>query len=62
MDQDESSTPGRPLTFSGKNNKNKISILTIFVDQISKKIFAEFQQTTSADDTLKSKVRMEMDA
>ena len=62
MDQAESSTPGRPLTYSGKNNKNKMFIVTVFVDHISKKVFVEFQQSTSASDTLKSKARMEMDA
>ena len=36
IDQSESSTPGRPLTFSGKNTKIKIHIITIFVDQASK--------------------------
>ena len=30
MDQVQSSTPGRPLTYSGKNNKKKIFYVTIF--------------------------------
>ena len=62
MDQAESSTPGRPLTFSGKNNPEKVFIITIFVDHISKKVFVEFQHTTSSQETLKSKARMEMEA
>ena len=37
MDQAESSTPGRTLTNSGKNNENKVFIITLFVDSISKK-------------------------
>ena len=36
MDQAETSTPGSPLTYSGKNNKNKIFIATLFVHGISK--------------------------
>ena len=35
-DQAESTTPGRPMTASGKNNKNKIYYVTLFVDNISK--------------------------
>ena len=42
MDQAESSTPGRPLTNSGKNNKKKIFIVSLFVDSISKDFFCEF--------------------
>lgn len=57
-----SSTPGRPLTYSGNNNKKKIHIITLFVDHISKKIFAEFQQTTSSNETLISKQNMEREA
>ena len=53
MDQAESSTPGRPLNYSGRNNK--MFIITLFVDLISKKIFVEFQQTTSTNDTLENK-------
>ena len=41
-DQAQSSTPGRPLTYSGNNNKEKIFYVTIFVDSISKKVFCEF--------------------
>ena len=43
MNQAESSTPGRPLTYSGKHNTNiLLFIVTLFVDSISKKVFAEF--------------------
>ena len=45
MDQAQLSTPGRPLTYSGKNNKNKIFFVTIFVDSVSKKVFCEFQHS-----------------
>ena len=43
MDQSESPTPGRPPTHSGKNNnnKNKIFIVSLFVDSISKKVFCD---------------------
>ena len=62
MDQAESSTPGIPLTYSGRNNKNKIHIITVFVDQISKKYFVEFQHSTNAKETLSSKINMEREA
>ena len=62
MDQAESTTPGRPLTYSGQNNKNKIYFVTVFVDSISKKIFVEFQHTNNAKETLKSKHNMEREA
>ena len=39
MDQAQSSTPGRPLTFSGKNNAIKIFYVTVLIDSISKKVF-----------------------
>ena len=55
MDQAESSTPGRPLTHSGKNNKRKILVVSLFVDSISKKIFCEFQDSTGAEETIKAK-------
>ena len=38
MDQAQSSTPGRPLTYSCKNNKNKVFYVTIFEDSVSKKV------------------------
>ena len=50
------------LTYSGKNNKDKIFIVTLFVDSISKKIFIEFQHSTGAKETIDSKHRMERDA
>ena len=61
-DQAESTTPGRPMTASGKNNKNKIYYVTLFVDSISKKLFVEFQQSTDAKATIKSKHAVEKDA
>ena len=42
MDQAESSTPIIPLTYSGNNDKQKIFIVSMFVDSISKKLFCEF--------------------
>ena len=39
MDQAQSSTPGRPLTFSGKNNAIKIFFVTLFIDSISNTCF-----------------------
>ena len=55
MDQVESSTPGRPLIHSGKNNKdnkNKICIVPLFVESISKKLFCELKHSTSAEGTV----------
>ena len=49
MDQAEPSTPDRPLIYSGKKTKNKICIVTLFFDSISKKAFAEFQKSTGAE-------------
>ena len=54
MDQAESSAPGNPLTYSGKNNKNKICIVTLFVNSISRQFFAESQRSTGAKATLNS--------
>ena len=62
MDQAQMSTPGRPLTYSGKNNKNKIFFVIIFVDSVSKKVFCEFQHSADSDETLKAKRAMERDA
>ena len=58
-DQAESATPGRPMTISGYNNKTKISVFTLFIDSISKKIFVEFQSSTDAKQTLVGKHRLE---
>ena len=62
MDQAESSTPGRPLTYSGKTNTNKVSIITLFVDSISIKLFAESQENTGAKETLVAKYSIEREA
>ena len=59
MDQAESSTPGRSLTYSGKNNINKIFIVSMFVDSISEKVFREFQHSTSDEELISSKRRVE---
>ena len=59
MDQAESSTPSRPLTYSGKNNKDKIFIVSLFVDSISKKVFCDIQYSTGAEETVTSKQNME---
>ena len=45
-----------------KNNKNKIFIVTLFADSISKKVFAEFQRSTVAEETLNSEHSMEREA
>ena len=62
MDQAQSSTAGRPLTYSGNNSKKKIFFVTIFVDSISKKVFCEFQNSTGAKETIEAKRHMERDA
>ena len=55
MDQAVSSLPGLWLTASGKPSKKKCTTISIFVDSVSKKIFAEFQQGATAAETLHSK-------
>jgi hypothetical protein len=62
MDQAETNTPGRPMTLSGKNNQEKIKCFTLFVDSISKQIFAEFQTSTEASQTIAGKSRFEKHA
>ena len=62
MDQAQSSTPGRPLTYSGKNSKQKIFYVTVFVDSISKKVFVEFHNSTGAKEAIAAKHNMERDA
>ena len=61
-DQAETTQPGRPLTHSGRNNKIKIFVFTIYYDSISKKGFVEFQHSTSAAETIKGKTRVERKA
>jgi hypothetical protein len=61
-DQVDSSTPGRPLTYSGHNSEHKIKAVTIFVDTVSKKVFCEFQTSTNADETIQGKLAMEREA
>ena len=62
MDQAQSSTPGRPLTYIGKNSKQKIFYVTVFVDSISKKVFVEFHNSTGAKEAIAAKHNMERDA
>ena len=62
MDQAESTNPGRPLTHSGRNCKQKIHVVTIFIDSISKKVYAGFQRSTNAKETVNSKLEFEIDS
>ena len=62
MDQAVSSLPGRALTASGKPTKLKYTTISIFVDSISKKIFAEFQETATAEETIAAKTSVEQQA
>ena len=59
IDQAQSSTPGRTLTYGGKNSKHKIFYVTVFVDSISKKVFAEFHNFTGAKEAIAAKHIME---
>ena len=61
MDQAQSSTPGRPLTYSGKNNEQKVFYVTIFVDNVSNKVFCDFQHS-SKEETILAKRSMEREA
>ena len=58
-DQAETTQPGRPLTHSGWNNRNKIFVFTIYFNSISKRGFVEFQHSTDADANISGKHRME---
>ena len=61
-DQCESSQDGRPFTYSGQNNQQKVNFFTIFVDSKSKKVWVEFQSSTEAEQTLKGKAKVEKEA
>ena len=61
MNQAESTTAGRPFTHSGKNIE-KIFIVTLFVDSVSKRVFVEFQRSTGATETVASKHSIERQA
>ena len=56
MDEAEYTNSRRPLTRSGRNCKQKIHIDIIFVDNISKNVFAGFQCSTNATETINSKL------
>ena len=62
MDQAVSSLPGRWLTEYRKPCKKKCTTIYIFVDSVSKKIFAEFQQGATAAETLHSKIVVQQQA
>ena len=62
MGQAQSSAPGRPLSYSGKNNNMKIVFVTLFIDSISKKVFYEFQHSVGAEEIIKVKEAMEREA
>ena len=62
MDQTQLSTPGRPIVYSGNNNKKQIFFVTVFVDSVSKKVFCEFQHSTDSEETIKAKRAMQRNA
>ena len=62
MDQAQSSTPGRPLTYSGRNNKQKVFYVTVFVDSISKNFSVNFNILQDAEESIHAKQAMERDA
>lgn len=57
-----SGLPGKPLKHSGKNKKQKIFFVAVFVEGISKKDFYEFQHSTDSEETIKAKRNMKRDA
>lgn len=59
MDQAVVTTPGRPMTLSGKNNKHKITCFTIFVDSVSKRVHIHFQNSTNSEQTIDGKINLE---
>ena len=58
MDPSQSSTPDRTLTYSGKNNKQKVFYVTICGYNVSKKVFCELQHSTGAEETFLAKNSM----
>ena len=62
LDQAISSTPGRLLTPSGRPSKKQCTAVTLMVDTVSKKIFAGFQQSTNAEETIQFKTEVEREA
>ena len=62
VDQGICSQPGRPMTLSGQNNSNKITVFTLFVDSISKKLSISFQHSTKAEATIDGKNVFEREA
>lgn len=62
VDQAISSVPGRCLLHSGKPTNQTWKVVTIFKDHASKKVFAEFQRSTDAKETIQSKRRLESEA
>ena len=62
MDQAVSSVPGRMLTASGKPSKKECTVISFFIDSMSNKIYVEFQEGSTAKETISSKIRVERDA
>ena len=62
VDQEISRTKGRCLLHSGKPTKIRWSVITIFKDHASKKVFGEFKQSHGAEETINSKHRVEREA
>jgi len=59
MDQAISSLPGRHLTPSGNASSSKCTTISMFVDTVSKKVFVEFQKSTSSKETISAKKNVE---
>ena len=55
MDQAQSFIPGIVLTCSGKQSRIQAFIVTLFLDNISKRVFTEFQHSTGGEETLRLK-------
>lgn len=62
MDQAISSSPGRQMMSSGKPTKKTVNTFSLFVDEVSKKIFVEFHHGASADVSIKTKQNVKRDA
>ena len=59
VDQFSSPVPGLIHSFQGKPLKKKIKVCTIFVDHASSKTFIGYQETATAEETIKSKEAFE---
>ena len=59
MDRAEFPTLRRPLIYCGRNTKNTMFVVPLFIDSISRNVFCEFQHPTGTDKSVQSKKNVE---